>query len=61
MEFNTELGMFGFLVLTDNTVWPVDREFFTFLHDLYQADIAGLGQDFDCFNQGFTPIIGLRI
>jgi manganese oxidase len=65
MEFNSELGMFGFLVLTDASVKPVDREFFTFLHDLYQADIAVLSQDFDCFNgyayAGNTPTFTAKV
>ena len=65
MEYSTELGMFGFLSLTDNTTQPVDREFFTFIHDLYQADIAVLGQDFDCFNGyayvGNTPTYNARV
>ncbi len=65
MEFNTELGMFGFLSLTDNTTRPVNKEFFTFIHDLYQLDIPVLGQDFDCFNGhayvGNTPTYNARV
>lgn len=65
MEFGAELGMFGFLVLTDASTKPVTKEFFTFLHDLYQADISVLAQDYDCFNGasylGNTPTFTAKI
>jgi FtsP/CotA-like multicopper oxidase with cupredoxin domain len=69
MEFSAELGMFGMLVLTDSSVPAVDKEFFTFLHDIYQADVPSLAQDFDCFNgqsylgntPTFTANVGDRI
>jgi FtsP/CotA-like multicopper oxidase with cupredoxin domain len=65
MEFGAELGMFGFLVLTDASTKPATKEFFTFLHDLYQADIAVLSQDFDCFNGssylGNTPTFTAKV
>jgi FtsP/CotA-like multicopper oxidase with cupredoxin domain len=65
MEFGAELGLFGFLVLTDASTKPVTKEFFTFLHDLYQADIAVLSQDYDCFNGasylGNTPTFTAKI
>ena len=50
MVLGAELGLFGFLVLTDASVKPVDQEYFTFFHDLYQADLPELSQDFDCFS-----------
>jgi FtsP/CotA-like multicopper oxidase with cupredoxin domain len=50
MEYGAEVGMFGFLVLTDSRVEPVDVEHFTFFHDMYQDDIPSLSQDYDCFN-----------
>ncbi len=53
MEFGAEVGLFGFLVLTGPSTKPVTREFFTFLHDLYQDDLPSLSQDYDCFN-GFS-------
>lgn len=53
MEFGAELGLFGFLVLTDSSTKPVTKEFFTFVHDVYQSDIPVLSQDYDCFN-GFS-------
>jgi len=65
MEYSAELGMFGFLVLTDASTKPATKEFFTFLHDVYQADIAVLGQDFDCFNGssylGNTPTFTAKV
>jgi manganese oxidase len=50
MEYGAELGLFGMLVLTDASTKPATREFFTFLHDLYQDDLSVLSQDYDCFN-----------
>jgi plastocyanin len=65
MEYSAELGMFGFLVLTDASTKPATKEFFTFLHDVYQADIAVLAQDFDCFNGssylGNTPTFTAKV
>lgn len=65
MELGASLGLFGFLVLTDGSVTPVDREFFTFLHDMYQSDVPVLSQDFDCFNGnafvGNTPTLQARV
>lgn len=65
MEFGAEVGLFGFLVLTDASTKPVEREFFTFFHDLYQADVPALSQDFDCFNGysfvGNTPTLTARV
>jgi FtsP/CotA-like multicopper oxidase with cupredoxin domain len=69
MEFNAELGMFGLIAITDASTPPVDREFFLFFHDLYQADVPSLSQDFDCFNgrsylgntPTFTATVGQRI
>lgn len=65
MELGAELGLFGFVVLTDTSTPKVDREFFTFLHDLYQADVPTLSQDYDCFNgasyPGNTPTYSARV
>lgn len=65
MEFGAELGLFGFLVLTDRHTKPVKKEFFTFLHDLYQADVPSLSQDYDCFNGhsylGNTPTLTAKV
>ncbi len=69
MELGAELGLFGFLVLTDASVKPVEQEYFTFFHDLYQADLPELSQDFDCFSgyayvgntQTFKAKVGERI
>lgn len=55
MEFGAELGLFGFLVLSDASTTLVDVENFVFFHDLYQADVKALIQDFDCFN-GFSYV-----
>ncbi len=51
-ELGAELGLFGIIAVTDGATPAVDREFCLFMHDLYQADIPELGQDFDCFNGG---------
>jgi plastocyanin len=65
MEYGAELGLFGLLMLTDASTKPVTKEFFTFLHDVYQADIAALAQDFDCFNGasylGNTPTFTAKV
>ncbi len=65
MEFGAEVGLFGFLVLTDASTKPATREFFTFLHDIYQSDVAGLSQDYDCFNGysylGNTPTFNAKV
>jgi manganese oxidase len=65
MEFGAELGMFGFLVLTNSSTKPATKEFFTFLHDLYQADIPLLSQDYDGFNGtaylGNTPTFSAKV
>lgn len=65
MEYGAELGLFGFLVMTDTSTKPVTKEFFTFLHDVYQSDIAALSQDFDCFNGssylGNTPTFTAKV
>ncbi len=50
MELGAERGLFGFLVLTSAATSHVDKEFFTFFHDIYQADIPELSQDYDCFS-----------
>ncbi len=63
MEYGAELGMFGFLVLTDASTPAIDQEFFTFIHDIYQADVSSLSQDYDCFNGraylGNTPTLNI--
>ncbi len=65
MEFGAELGLFGFLALTGPSTKPVDKEFFTFLHDIYQADVASLSQDYDGFNGnsylGNTPTFTAKV
>ena len=65
MEFNAELGMFGMVAITDHSTPKVDREFFLFFHDLYQADVPVLMQDFDCFNGaaylGNTPTYSAQV
>ncbi len=65
MEVGSELGLVGFLSLTDSSVKPVDKEIFTFFHDLYQSDIPTLTQDWDCFNGGAyvgnTPTLHTRV
>jgi len=65
MELSAELGMFGFLVLTEPGSAKPDKEFFTFLHDIYQDDVSTLAQDFDCFNGysylGNTPTFTARV
>jgi len=55
MEYGSELGLFGFLVLTDASTTAVDKECFTFFHDIYQYDVSVLSQDYDCFN-GFSYV-----
>src|SRR5205085_5901326 len=45
MEFNTEVGMFGLSAITDGRTPKVDREFFLFFHDLYQANLPSLSRD----------------
>ncbi len=65
MEFGAELGLFGMLVLTDGSTPRIDKEFFTFLHDLYQDDVPVLPMDFDCFNGhsfvGNTPVYTAQV
>lgn len=69
MEAGAELGLFGFVAITDRFTPPVDRELFLFFHDLYKADVPSLSQDFDCFNGGafigntptFTARVGDRV
>ncbi len=65
MEYGSELGLFGFLVLTDASTTTVDKEFFTFFHDMYQDDISVLSQDYDCFNGasyvGNTPTFQAQV
>jgi manganese oxidase len=65
MEFNAELGMFGIIAITDHTTPAVDQEFFLFFHDLYQADVPSLSQDYDCFNGasylGNTPTFSAKV
>ena len=65
MEFGAELGMFGFLVLTNASTKPTTKEFFTFLHDLYQSDVPSLSQDYDSFNGtsylGNTPTFTAKV
>lgn len=64
MELNAELGMLGFVVVTDVETSPVDREFFLFFHDIYQEHVPSVAQDFDCFNGyaylGNTPTFTAR-
>lgn len=64
MELSAELGMLGIIAVTDKDTPKVDREFFLFFHDMYQADVPGLSQDFDCFNGrsflGNTPTFKAR-
>jgi FtsP/CotA-like multicopper oxidase with cupredoxin domain len=64
MELGAELGLFGLSVITDQNTPAVDREFFLFMYDLYQADIPSLAQDFDSFNGacylGNTPVFQAR-
>ncbi|HEY1651720.1 MAG TPA: multicopper oxidase domain-containing protein [Acidimicrobiales bacterium] len=69
MEMGAELGLFGLVAVTSPTTPPVDVENFLFFHDLYQADVPELAQDFDCFNgqsylgntQTFTAKVGQRV
>jgi manganese oxidase len=65
MEFGGELGLFGFFAITDSSTAAVDKEVFTFIHDIYQADVPALAQDFDCFNGhsyvGNTPTVDLKM
>jgi FtsP/CotA-like multicopper oxidase with cupredoxin domain len=65
MELAAELGMFGIIAVTDHRTPAVDREFVLFFHDLYQADVSELSQDFDCFNGtaylGNTPVFDARV
>jgi FtsP/CotA-like multicopper oxidase with cupredoxin domain len=69
MELNAELGMFGLVAITDDDTPRVDREHFLFFHDVYQADIPALAQDYDCFNGAsylgntptFTAKVGERV
>ncbi|HEY2215621.1 MAG TPA: multicopper oxidase domain-containing protein [Acidimicrobiales bacterium] len=69
MEMGAELGMFGMVAVTSPTTPPVDVENFVFFHDLYQADVPELAQDFDCFNgqaylgntQEFTAKVGQKV
>jgi FtsP/CotA-like multicopper oxidase with cupredoxin domain len=50
MELGVELGLFGMIVVTDAQTTKVDREFILCFHDIYEADVPQLAQDFDCFN-----------
>lgn len=50
MELGAELGLFGMIVITDDQTPKVDKEFILCFHDIYEADIPQLSQDFDCFN-----------
>jgi FtsP/CotA-like multicopper oxidase with cupredoxin domain len=52
-ELGMYLGMMGMIVVTDYTVTPTNVENIVILHDLYQANIPSLIQDFDCIN-GFS-------
>lgn len=65
MEIGAELGLFGIVAITDASTPRVDREFVLLFHDLYQADIPGLSQDFDAFNGaaylGNTPTFTARV
>lgn len=65
MELGAELGLFGMLVITDSKTPVVDREFILCFHDLYEADIPQLSQDFDCFNGyaflGNTPAFEAKV
>ena len=65
MELGAELGLFGMIVITDDQTTKVDREFILCFHDLYEADIPQLSQDFDCFNGfaflGNTPAFEAKV
>jgi FtsP/CotA-like multicopper oxidase with cupredoxin domain len=69
MEMGAELGLFGLVAITSPTTPPADIENFLFFHDLYQADVPELSQDFDAFNgraylgntQTFTAEVGQRV
>lgn len=65
MELGAELGLFGMIVVTDSQTPRVDREFILCFHDLYEADIPQLSQDFDCFNGaaflGNTPTFEAKV
>lgn len=65
MEYGVELGLFGMLVLTGPSTTTVNTELFTFFHDLYQADLPMLVQDFDAFNGhsyvGNTPTLSAKL
>ena len=65
MELGAQLGLFGFIVITEPGETPADRELFVFFHDVYQDDVGGqVSQDFDCFNGaaylGNTPTYQAR-
>jgi manganese oxidase len=65
MEMGAELGLLGIVAITDRHTPRVDREFVLFFHDLYQADVKELSQDYDCFNGaaylGNTPTFTARL
>ncbi len=65
MELGAELGLFGMIIVIDDTTPKVDKEFILCFHDLYEADIPQLSQDFDCFNGaaflGNTPTFTARV
>jgi hypothetical protein len=64
MEVGALLGLFGMIVITDDSVPKVDREFTVFLHDVL-AFVPGLYQDFNCFNGtaylGNTPTFEAKV
>jgi FtsP/CotA-like multicopper oxidase with cupredoxin domain len=69
MEMGAELGLFGMVAVGGPNTPAVDVENFVFFHDLYQADVPELSQDYDCFNgqsylgntQEFTAKVGQRV
>ena len=65
MEMGAELGLLGIVAITDRHTPAVDREFVLFFHDIYQADVPSLSQDYDCFNGacylGNTPTFSARL
>ncbi len=64
-ELGAELGMFGMFALTDSSTPRVDKEIILCFHDMYQADVPSLLQDFDCFNGysglGNTPTFRVSV
>jgi FtsP/CotA-like multicopper oxidase with cupredoxin domain len=65
MELGAQLGLFGFIVVTDEHTPKVDKEFFLFFHDLYAEDIPAVDHDWDLFNGraflGNTPTFTAKV